>query len=222
MTTWRWLLTLGLILTEEFTGLGRSAAGGSPPSRTESNLQIVVRVHNNVHMQPDILARAEVVATQILRKAGVWAVWLDCSTTVAAGHKQPLCDRTPEPTDLFLDFDEEIQSLSPDLGGNALGFAAIPRGGQGDRAYISSARVHNTARRFGESSAMIFGLAAAHEIGHLLMDSGDHSPWGLMRAGWDANDLSRAAKGDLLFTNDQVKKIHAGLSARMTHQRLPR
>src|SRR5216683_589052 len=101
-TTWRWLLMLGLVLTEEFTGLGRSAAGGSSLSGKESDLQIAVRVQNNVHMQPDILARAELVATQILRQAGVRAVWFDCSTTVATGQHQPLCDRAPEPTDLFL------------------------------------------------------------------------------------------------------------------------
>jgi hypothetical protein len=222
-TTWRRLLMLGLILTEGLTGLGRSAAGGSPPSRTESDLQIAVRVHNNVQMQPDILARAELVATQILRQAGVRAIWFDCSTMVATVQRQPLCDRPPERTDLFLDFDEEIQSLSPNMRGNTLGFALIPGGGgQGDRAYISDRRVHITARRFETSSAMILGLAAAHEIGHLLMDSGDHSPSGLMRAGWDIKDIRHAAKGDLRFTQDQVKQVHAGALARMTLQNAPK
>ena len=214
---------LGLVLTGEFIGLGRSAAGGSSLSGKESDLQIVVRVQNNVHMQPDILARAELVATQILRQAGVRAVWFDCSTTVARGQRQPLCDRAPEPTDLFLNFEEDIQSFSPNLRDNTLGFALIPAGvGQGDRAYISDRRVHIMARRFATSPAMILGLAAAHEIGHLLMNSRDHSASGLMRAGWDVNDLRRAAQGDLRFTEDQVKKLHAGLCARMTHQSMPK
>jgi hypothetical protein len=209
------LFAFSLVLRFSALAFGQSL----PPSNAERKLQITVRVHNNVHMPPDELARAEQVATQILRQAGVRAVWLDCSTTVATGQRQPLCDRTPEPTDLFLDFDEQIQSWSPNLRENSLGFALIPGGGgQGDRAFISSPRVQKTARRFATSSAIILGLAAAHEIGHLLMDSGDHSASGLMRASWDVEDIRRAAQGDLQFTDDQVKKLHAGLFARMTHQ----
>jgi hypothetical protein len=209
------LFAFSLVLSFSALAFGQSL----PPSNAERNLQITVRVDNRVHVPPDELARAEMVATQILRLAGVRAVWLDCSTTVATGQRQPLCDRPPEPTDLFLDFDEEIQSWSPNMRENTLGFALIPGGDrQGDRAYISSPHVHKTATRFATSSAMILGLAAAHEIGHLLMGSSDHSPSGIMRAGWDVEDIRRAAQGDLQFTNDQVKKLRAGLFERMTHQ----
>ena len=65
---------------------------------------------------------------------------------------------------------------------------------------------------------MILGLAAAHEIGHLLMNSRDHSASGLMRAGWDVNDLRRATQGDLRFTDNELKQIHAGALTRMTQQ----
>jgi len=221
MTMLRWLLPLGLILTEGLTGFGRSAACGSRPSKTESDIQITVRVDNNVHIQADTLVQAELVATKILSQAGVRAVWFDCSATVARDQRQPLCDRPPEPTDLFLDFVEEIQAFSPNLNESTLGFALIPGDdGQGERAYISAPRVQATARWFAASSTMVLGLAAAHEIGHLLMNSRDHSASGVMRADWDVNDLRRAAQGDLQFTKDQVKKLHAGLFARMTHQNI--
>jgi hypothetical protein len=219
MTTVRWVLSLGLILTEGFTGLGPSATGGSRPLRTENDIQITVRIYNNVHIQADTLVQAELAAAQILSEAGVRVVWFDCSTSVAAGQRQPLCDRPVEPTDLILNFSEEIQSLSPNLRENTLGFALIPGdGGQGERAYISAPRVHSTAKRFAASSTMILGLAAAHEIGHLLMNSRDHSASGLMRAGWDVNDLGRAAQSDLRFTDSQLKQVHAGALTRMTQQ----
>ena len=218
-TTGRCLLTLGLILTEGFTGLGNSAAAGSPPSRTERELQITVRVDNRVHISPDELARAEQVAGQILRQAGVQAHWLDCSITIPTDQWQPVCDRPLGPTDFMLSFVEQVQSLSPRVRENTLGFAMVPEGGgQGDRAYISNRHAHNTAGRCERSVEIILGLTAAHEIGHLLMNSGEHSPAGLMRAGWDAEDFGRAARGDLQFTHDQVKKLHAGLLARMTQQ----
>ena len=218
-TTGRWLLTLGLILTQGFTGLGKSEAAGSPPLRTERKLQITVRVDNRVHISPDELARAEQLATQILRQAGVQVLWLDCSITIATDQWQPVCDSPLGPTDFMLSLVDQVQSLSPRVRENTLGFAMVPDGGrQGDRAYISSRHAHATAGRCERSPEMILGLTAAHEIGHLLMSSGEHSRSGLMRAGWDAEDFGRAARGDLQFTDDQVKKLHAGLLARMTHQ----
>ena len=195
------------------------ATCGSRPLRTENDIQITVRIYNNVHIQADRLVQAEMEATQILSEAGVRAVWFDCSTSVATGQRQPLCDRPVEPTDLIINFSEEIQSFSPELRENTLGFALIPGdGGQGERAYISAPRVQATARRFAASSTMILGLAAAHEIGHLLMNSRDHSASGLMRAGWDVNDLRRAAQNDLRFTDSQLKQVHAGALTRMTRQ----
>jgi len=217
MTTLRWLLPLGLTLTVGFTGLGRTAAGGSRPSRTERDIQITIRIHNNVNIQADTLVQAELVATQILSQAGVRTVWFDCSATVATDQRQPLCDRPPEPTDLLLDFDKEIQAFSPNLRESTLGFALIPGDrGQGERAYVSVSRVQTTARRFAASSTMILGLAAAHEIGHLLMDSGDHSASGLMRAGWDGNDIRHAMQGDLRFAGNQLKQVRAGAITRHT------
>jgi hypothetical protein len=210
----RW--SLGLVLIAGFTGVGRSTAAGSPASSTKRYLQITVRVDNRVHMPPGELAGAEQVATQILRQAGVQALWLDCTITVATDQWQPVCDRPLGPTDFLFSFVEQVQSLSPRVRENTLGFAMVPdAGGQGDRAYISNRHARATARHCERSPEMILGLAAAHEIGHLLMGSGEHSRSGLMRAGWDAEDLERAARGDLQFSDDQVKRVHAGVLARM-------
>jgi hypothetical protein len=219
MATLRWSLPLVLILIEGFTGLAQSTACGSRHSRTESEIQITVRIHNNVNIQADTLVQAELVATHILSEAGVRAVWFDCSTSVATGQRQPRCDRPVEPTDLIINFSEEIQSFTPELRENTLGFALIPGdGGRGERAYVSAPRVYSTARRFAASSATVLGLAAAHEIGHLLMNSRDHSASGLMRAGWDVSDLRRAAQRDLRFTDSQLKQVHAGALTRMTQE----
>jgi hypothetical protein len=101
----RW--SLGLVLIAGFTGVGRSTAAGSPASSTKRYLRITVRVDNRVHMPPDELAGAEQVATQILRQAGVQALWLDCTVTVATHQWQPVCDRPFGQTDLILNFVEE-------------------------------------------------------------------------------------------------------------------
>lgn len=210
------LFAFSLLLSSSALAFGQSL----PPSNAERNLQITVWVSNRVHMPPRNLAQVEQVATQILRRAGVQAVWLDC-TMVAAGHPQPACDHPFGPTDLSLKFVEEIQSLSPKMKGITLGLTlGADGGGRGDKAYaayiyISNRRAHDVATECEASAEMVLGLAAVHEIGHLLTGSGEHSRSGLMRAQWDAKDLERAARGDLQFTDNQVKKLHAGVLARM-------
>src|SRR5512135_3725467 len=96
------LFAFSLLLSSGALAFGQSL----PPSNAERNLQITVWVANRVHMPPRSLAQVEQVATQILRRAGVQAAWLDC-TIVAAGHLQPACDHPFRPTDLSLNFVEE-------------------------------------------------------------------------------------------------------------------
>ena len=206
---------LALVLAGGFASVGQVTAADSPEMSGEGYLPITVHLSNRVHMPANKLAQTEFVATQILRQAGVQLVWLDCTITDASDEPLPACDRALRQTDLILNFVDEIRSLSSKMKEETLGFAMVPAGGeQGDRAYISIHLARNAAREYVTSTEMILGLAAAHEIGHLLMGSGEHSRSGVMRARWDAKDVILAAKADLRFTDDQVKKIHAGAVAR--------
>ena len=208
-------LKLSLLLSFSASGFGQALAA----SGTERDPQITVRISNRVHMPADSLAQIEQVATQILRKAGVQAVWLDCSIMVATDQRQPDCDRPVGPTDFTLIFVEEIPSLSPRVSQTTLGFALVPDDGSpGDRAFISNHRAQDATEWLNASPETILGLAAAHEIGHLLMGSSTHSCTGLMRAQWDVKDLVRARQGGLRFTNDQVNQVNAGVVARMAQQ----
>src|ERR1700674_4450194 len=118
-------LALGLILTSEFGGVSQIAAAGSPASARQRSLQIKVRVDNRVDMPSDGMSKAEEVATQILRHAGVQVLWLDCSSTVTTARSQS-CDDPLESTDFLLNFVEEIRPLSPKVSGDTLGFAMVP------------------------------------------------------------------------------------------------
>jgi hypothetical protein len=208
-------LILALVLAGGFAVVGQVAAADSPELTEKGYVQITLRVSNRVHMPADKLAKTEAVTTQILRQAGVQVVWLDCTTRGANDEPLSACDRAMGQRDLILNFVDEIRSLSHNMKEETLGFAMVPGGDeQGNRAYISIYLARNAAREFVTSTEMILGLAAAHEIGHLLMGSGEHSRSGVMRARWDAKDVILAAKDDLRFTDDQVKKVHAGAVAR--------
>jgi hypothetical protein len=206
----RSFLELGLLLSLSSSSFGQSLAAPS----AEPHSQITVRVYNRVLMSPDRLAKAEQVATKILRKAGVQTVWLDC--TVTAGQWQPACDGPLGPTDFLLQFVEEIQSLSPQTTEHSLGFAVLPDNGlQADRAYISYHRTHDLASRCQVSLGLVLGVASAHEIGHMLMGSAEHSRSGLMQAQVGPKDMQRAERSDLLFTDDQVKQVRLAVLARI-------
>lgn len=92
-------LTLGLIFTGGFTGLGQSAAADSPdPSST-----FTIHVYNHAEVDPKTLMEAEEVATGIFRKAGVESRWAEGA--LVSEHKQKYSPnrRSFGPTDIQLD-----------------------------------------------------------------------------------------------------------------------
>jgi hypothetical protein len=50
-------------------------------------------------------------------------------------------------------------------------------------------------------------VVVAHEVGHLLLPIGSHSPDGLMRGHWDVNDLRQTDPRALSFTAGQAELI---------------
>jgi hypothetical protein len=53
---------------------------------------------------------------------------------------------------------------------------------------------------------VVLAYAAAHEIGHLLLGEA-HSPQGLMKATWGANDFLAMSQSDFYFSREQERKL---------------
>ena len=87
-------------------------------------------------------------------------------------------------------------------------------------AYIFYRQVEAQARQYDYSLSMILASAIAHEVGHLLLPDGRHSPEGLMRACWTRDDFHRANQGQLRFSTEQAAQIRgrAGLQALVEHE----
>ena len=85
-------------------------------------------------------------------------------------------------------------------------------------AYIFYREVEGQARQYDYSLPMILASAIAHEVGHLLLPDGRHSPEGLMRACWTRDDFHRANQGQLRFSNEQAAQIREGLQALVEHE----
>ena len=80
--------------------------------------------------------------------------------------------------------------------GTVLG-AAIPGAGT---AWVFYRRVEREADRHGVAVAPVLACAIAHELGHLLQRSPQHTNAGVMRKAWSRRDYIRAAGGSLQFT----------------------
>jgi hypothetical protein len=67
----------------------------------------------------------------------------------------------------------------------ALGYA-MPFARAGDHVVIFYDRVETLGYSFNKGTALLLGYAVAHEIGHVLLGSSDHSAGTLMQAPWNS------------------------------------
>jgi hypothetical protein len=67
--------------------------------------------------------------------------------------------------------------------------------------------VERASQAFTASLDKVLAVAIAHELGHMLLPSGKHSKFGLMRAPWDANHFRSASAGLLTFSDDSARRI---------------
>jgi hypothetical protein len=61
---------------------------------------------------------------------------------------------------------------------------------------------------------VLLGDAITHELGHLLLGSGSHSPTGIMCGQWDRNYLRLALMGRQLFTPQQSALLRVNVLLR--------
>jgi len=176
---------------------------------------ITVRVYDYAHVSRATLQGAELNAANILRKAGIETAWFDCPVE-AAGADAPLaCQQAVGPTEIVLRILPRFDSGHGILRSATLGFSVVPPANDwGTSASVFFDRVETLAEGGVASPSEILGHATAHEIGHLLLRSNQHSTVGVMRGRWNQEDLCRASQGSLLFTAQQSELLRAEVRAR--------
>lgn len=169
--------------------------------------RVTVRVYNLAHVDRRTLSEAQAHAATILAQAGVDADWLeglpsdpDAHRTDSTGHQS--CATSHAPAELKL----RIIAAAPAGLPSALGFA-LPCAQSGVQVTIFADRIEATLHHTVASSPRILGHAFAHEIGHVLLRSPEHSGQGIMRAFWDRADWQRVAVEHLAFTPEQALRM---------------
>ena len=75
-------------------------------------------------------------------------------------------------------------------------------------------RVERLANGRDGERGILMGHVIAHELGHLLLETPEHSVEGIMRARWGQSDLDRAAQGLLLFHPSQGPRMQMAAHTR--------
>ena len=164
--------------------------------------RLVVRTYNVGGVTAEEMTQARDVAGVILRGAGLQAVWRDCTTA---------CADALGPRELIV----RIVAAPQGIVAESLGCALIDvQHGAGTLATVYPDRISAVASRTGVDAGTLLGRAVAHEIGHLLLGTAEHSAGGLMRALWSDRELQRGLTADWTFAPDDVARIGRGLAAR--------
>ena len=174
---------------------------------------IFIRSYNNFGVPTADLAAARLDAQAVLHDAGVSVVWEDC--WVGAGPPASTPARCQEP--LGGDIVLRLQKAGATGGAKfvSMGFSLV--GTPGAAPFLATVyvdRVESVARGAGIDPRRVLGLAIAHEIGHVLLDSNAHAPSGLMRADWSRHDLRHKDARAWQFLDNEAGRVRSAAIGR--------
>ncbi len=169
---------------------------------------IRVRIYDYAGIVPNTLGEAQRLAASYYAAIDVaieWAPTFDKNGRKEGGGKD----------DRLQDYSIMVMSRSmvarrqwaPGVVGSAV---VAPEGG-GRIAYVLYDRLKDAATSAGWPVQDLLGVVVAHELAHLLLPAGSHTPLGLMRKGWDVTELRQFDAKSLSFTRDQSALIRERL-----------
>lgn len=178
---------------------------------------LTVRCYHYAAVPPSVVAKAQAIATDRLRAAGISVEWLDYPIV----NGRPVGPDRPERyTELILDLLPEKMSQRIPGVQTQLGVSLMDKERQlAVHAYIFVERAEALAGFAALAPEIVLGTVMAHEIGHLLLGTNNHSGRGIMRGQWGVADLREAGDGGLNFTPDQMRRLRDGMVYRARAER---
>jgi hypothetical protein len=177
-----------------------SAANAAP----RSDSTVTIRTYNYAAVSADHLDAAKSEAEYIFKTTGILLQWIDCR--VPGNMNGAQCTEPLLPgRDLML----RLVHRAPATGERivALGESMLDREQRGGVLMtVDLYPVRTIAAGTATTFTTLLGRAIAHEVGHLLLGSAEHSRHGLMRALWSHDEL----RG--------LRPAHWGFSAREAAQ----
>src|SRR5262245_22688199 len=141
---------------------------------------VTVRTYNYAQVSAEDLGRAKDAAAHIFEKAGISLGWIACrvpGNTAGGSCTEPFV----EGRDLMLRLRADAPApTDPAVRLRSLGTSLLDRGQRtGVLMTLDTSPIRAIAARASIDFSTLLGRAIAHEVGHLLLGSGDHPHMGL-------------------------------------------
>ena len=192
----------GLVLAAFLLAIGAPAA-----AEPHDGHPVSVRVYDMAGLDAGTIRTALATADAVLRSASIAVQWEECAArSTPARCEAPLTG-------------QYVVRVVRTAGGStrgrqALGDALVDMAtGSAVFATIYFQRVHRLAQSAGADEAELLGYAFAHELGHLLLASHEHSAQGLMRPIWRERELRLPRGADWQFSAQDAAAIRDRVEA---------
>ena len=178
-------------------------------------ITLAIRLYDNAGLDEADRTAAIATAAEILLASNVPTSWPQCGTPAPRPAGAAPCDRPMGPGEVAVRIVRGNRDaiVNGDL---ALGYSLIdPRMRGGVLATIYLDRAEWIAADAGVPASLVVGRAIAHEVGHLLLGTREHSATGLMRAIWLRQTFEQNRPDDWLFTFAERAAMERALTRRV-------
>jgi hypothetical protein len=182
----------------------------APPDGQTKAPVLVVRLYNYAGVPAGILATANEESLRIFREAGIELSWASCPVSDHDFEDSPsrftACRQASDAPIMRIEAQSSAHPVprrKPFTAGAALE----------DRIRVLYDQVKQLSADAHISQATLLGHVMAHEIGHVLLGENSHSSSGIMIKVFRRQELHRAERGKLLFTERQAARMRARIRA---------
>jgi hypothetical protein len=179
-----------------------SAGAGYPAIVIDS---LLVRVYDGVGVDDAVRKRAFAQAGDIMARAEIEVAWMPCPR----GIRRATCDQPTTAGEIVVRLVRASAQADLERPG-ALGYSLVDSSTrQGTLATVFTDRIDRLAVHGKADAGALLGRAIAHELGHLILGTNEHSHTGLMRELWTADEIRRNRADDWQFTTIQREGLQA-------------
>ncbi|MBV8829937.1 MAG: hypothetical protein JO108_11990 [Acidobacteriaceae bacterium] len=184
------------------------AEAGGKPKQTNPENTLCVHFYNLAAVPSETAQRATFRVATVFARAGIRTAWEQPPIGSEEAHVLDLNDsvgsfRSNQRPCLVVVM---VANLPAGAYHGALGFA-VPHARFGIHVELVYRRIELQAQRAGVADDVVLAYAMAHEIGHVLLDSSDHSPAGIMRGRADVETWQMASLGRMQFLPEEAKQM---------------
>ena len=171
---------------------------------TGPDIPMLVWLHNDAGVPPDILEKARQLASSVFQNAGVQVIWIDEAAFTRSMPDQPEQKRAFARSIMQVRIMFRPMRKAMAVRKDALGLAIA----EACFAWIAFDKLGDSARQAHIDLGDALGYVIAHEIGHLLLPVNSHSATGLMR---NELDPTLIALNRVHFSAEQSARLRSTL-----------